>query len=59
MTQGKTIVILGGGIGGSGGDGGQAIAVDSAGNAYVIGYMSSDEVSFPVLGGPDLTYNGG
>ena len=35
-----------------------AIAVDSAGNAYVTGYTSSAEATFPVTVGPDLTYNG-
>jgi len=34
------------------------IAVDPAGNAYVIGYTTSTEATFPVAVGPDLTYNG-
>ncbi len=46
-----------------GGDGKQEagldIAVDAAGNAYVVGATSSTEATFPVVGGPDLTYNGG
>ena len=47
-------------IGGSGDDRGNGIAVDEAGNAYVIGYTDSSETqSFPVTVGPDLTYNGG
>ena len=46
-------------IGGSGFDRGNGIAVDSAGNAYVSGYTTSTEESFPVTIGPDLTYNGG
>ena len=29
------------------------------GNAYVTGYTSSESNTFPVTGGPDLTYNGG
>ena len=33
--------------------------MDSSGNAYVTGYTSSDQASFPVTVGPDLTYNGG
>ena len=44
-------------IGGSGDDFGRGIAVDSAGNAYVIGETSSTEASFPVTVGPDLTFN--
>ena len=34
-----------------------AIAVDRHGNAYVAGTTSSNESSFPVTVGPDLTYN--
>lgn len=45
-------------IGGSGQDWGQGIAVDRAGYAYVVGFTSSTEPSFPVRGGPDLTANG-
>ena len=32
--------------------------MDGAGNAYVTGYTSSDETSFPVTVGPDLTFSG-
>jgi hypothetical protein len=46
-------------IGGTGWDTGQAVAIDSAGRAYVVGYSGSDETSFPVLVGPDLTFNAG
>ena len=46
-------------IGGNGQDSGLGIAVDAAGNAYVTGNTRSDERTFPVTVGPDLTYNGG
>ena len=46
-------------VGGVGSDWGRAIALDASGSAYVTGETSSDEKSFPVRGGPDLTYNGG
>jgi hypothetical protein len=45
-------------LGGAGQDGGCAIAVDAAGNAYVSGVTSSTEATFPVTVGPDLTHNG-
>ena len=45
-------------IGGSGDDNGEGIAVDSSGAAYVTGYTGSDEASFPVAVGPDLSHNG-
>jgi len=46
-------------IGGSKEDWGWRIAVDSSGSTYITGYTKSTEVNFPVMGGPDLTYNGG
>src|SRR5207302_3017896 len=45
-------------IGGSGQDLGLAVAVGDAGNAYVVGQTKSDEHTFPVKVGPDLTENG-
>ncbi len=54
-----TALIYAGYIGGSGDDGGGGIAVDSTGNAYVAGFTASDQTTFPVTVGPDLTYNGG
>jgi hypothetical protein len=52
-----TILLYCGYIGGSGYDAGNGIGVDSSGNAYVTGTTGSTESSFPVLSGPDLTYN--
>jgi len=46
-------------IGGASVDYAAAIAVDGQGNAYVSGTTASDETSFPVAVGPDLTHNGG
>ena len=46
-------------IGGAGFDFGRGVAVDAAGRAYVTGVTSSEEDSFPVAVGPDLTFNGG
>lgn len=46
-------------IGGSGDDWARGVAVDSLGRAYICGETQSSEYTFPVLSGPDLTYNGG
>jgi parallel beta-helix repeat protein len=57
-----TALIYCGYIGGSGGyfsEGAHDIDVDAQGNAYIIGATSSDQATFPVKKGPDLTYNGG
>ncbi len=56
-SQGTALVYCGY-IDGSASDTGQGIAVDTAGNAYVTGRVQSNEQSFPVKVGPDLTHNG-
>jgi beta-propeller repeat-containing protein len=45
-------------IGGDGNDRGMGIAVDALGHAYVCGDAASDQSTFPVLVGPDLSQNG-
>ncbi len=55
--DGETLIYCGF-IGGSGPDYGSSIAVDSAGHAYVTGWAWSDQTTFPVAIGPDLTHNG-
>jgi hypothetical protein len=45
-------------LGGSADEEGLGIAVDGNGNAYVTGWTISTEGTFPVIVGPDLTYNG-
>lgn len=56
--QGANLVYCGY-VGGIDTETGNGIALDSQGNAYVTGWASSDESSFPVAVGPDLTHNGG
>jgi Beta-propeller repeat len=46
-------------IGGNGDESGVGIALDGAGNAYIVGRTTSTEASFPVRGRLDPTYNGG
>ncbi len=53
-----TALVYAGYIGGASYDYGYGIAVDGAGNAYVTGSTTSDQATFPVTGGPDLTFNG-
>jgi len=45
-------------IGGDDTDAGYDIAVDSFGNAYVAGLTESTETTFPIVFGPDISYNG-
>jgi hypothetical protein len=52
-----TGLVYSGYIGGTGDD--QAYGLEVKGhNAYVVGLTTSSPVSFPVFGGPDVTYNG-
>jgi len=53
------VLVYCGYVGGSGFDSGRDIAVDDAGNAYVVGKTRSTEADFPVTVGPDLTFSGG
>ncbi|MFN8424237.1 MAG: hypothetical protein U0470_12960 [Anaerolineae bacterium] len=46
-------------IGGLNYEEGKGMAIDDAGAAYMTGETYSDERTFPVKTGPDLTYNGG
>jgi hypothetical protein len=52
-----TDLVYAGYIGGWDDEEGEGIAVDGSGNAYVTGYTYSP--NFPVVVGPDLTFNGG
>ncbi len=45
-------------IDGSGTEKGKDIAIDSNGNAYIAGWTSSTQTTFPVTVGPDMTQNG-
>ena len=55
--SGDTLVYLGY-IGGKGLDQGLGVTLDDSGRLYVAGHTLSDETSFPVVAGPDLTFNG-
>jgi Ca2+-binding RTX toxin-like protein len=45
-------------LGGADEDSGESVAVDLGGAANVAGRTASDQTTFPVLVGPDTTYNG-
>jgi len=45
-------------IGGSGKDWAWGIAADNSGNAYIVGYATSTEATFPVIVGPGLNHSG-
>lgn len=51
-------LVYAGYIGGAAVDWGQGIALNGLNEAYVTGTTGSDQTTFPVLGGPDLTQNG-
>lgn len=51
------VFLYSGVLGGSGRDYAWDIAVDPAGNAYVTGWTTSSQPSFPTTAGPDLTKN--
>ena len=52
-------VLYSGFLGGVQQEEGMGIAVDRDGNAYLAGRTQSPAATFPAIGGPDLTYNGG
>ena len=54
-----TVLDYAGYVGGEATDIGHGIAVDADGKATIAGETGSDETTFPVVRGPDLTYNGG
>ncbi|MFN3649245.1 MAG: SBBP repeat-containing protein [Armatimonadota bacterium] len=59
LTQGGQFAVeYFGYLGGDGYDSAKGIAVDAEGCAYLVGETNSREDSFPVLVGPDLTFNG-
>ena len=58
VTSDGTALAYAGYIGGASFDQANAVAVDSAASAHVAGYTASTQDTFPVSGGPDLTFNG-
>ena len=52
-------LVYSGYIGGSGYEDSSGIAVDASDCAYITGETDSDQTTFPVIVGPDLTYNTG
>jgi hypothetical protein len=58
VSKDGTHLVYAGFIGGHDLDWGLGMAVDGSGNAYVAGTTKSNEASFPVKAGPDLSFNG-
>jgi hypothetical protein len=54
-----TALVYAGYVGGDGYDTGAGVALDAAGDAYLVGSTDSTEATFPAVVGPDLTHNGG
>jgi hypothetical protein len=52
------ILVYCGFVGGTGNESANGIAVDDSGHAYIVGETDSTQASFPVVVGPDLSYNG-
>lgn len=52
-------IVYSGYLGGKRIDFAEGIAIDSSGNAYVTGPTNSKQSTFPAVGGPDVTHNGG
>ncbi|OGD21680.1 MAG: hypothetical protein A2W03_17240 [Candidatus Aminicenantes bacterium RBG_16_63_16] len=57
VSSAGTAILYCGYLGGSSADVGYNIAADARGNVYLAGNTESDQATFPVLLGPDLTYN--
>jgi uncharacterized protein (TIGR03437 family) len=51
-------ILFSGYVGGVGSDSILSLAVDSSNSVYLTGQTNSDQTTFPVLSGPDLTFNG-
>jgi hypothetical protein len=52
------VTVYAGFIGGAGFDAARRLAIDEQGNTYVIGDTDSNDATFPLKVGPDLTFNG-
>jgi hypothetical protein len=53
-----TALVYSGYIGGDWLEQGEGIAISNLGAAYIAGWTGSDQFSFPVATGPDITFNG-
>ncbi len=59
ISQDGSTLLFSGFIGGDEIDYGRDILADDDGDVYAVGWTNSDETTFPVTVGPDLTHNGG